>query len=54
MPMPIPMFSYSLLMRKILNLSGRYGMGKSKHERKVFLCPETGIGSMGRSEWQPV
>lgn len=43
----IQMFSFSLLIGKILSYSGRFGMGESKCERKFLLYPGIGVGGGG-------
>lgn len=43
----VQMFSFSLLIRKSLGDSGRFGVGESKHERKVFLHLGIGVGNGG-------
>lgn len=43
----VQMFSFSLLIRKSLSDSGRFGMGESKHERKIFLHLGIGVGHGG-------
>lgn len=37
----------SFLIRKILCHSERFGIEENKHERKVFLYPEIGVGGGG-------
>lgn len=43
----VQMFSFSLLFRKSLSDSGRFGMGENKHERNVFLHLGIGVGHGG-------